>query len=147
MNALSDALNKLKSKDIRKYRETQLRKQNSICPLCGTRIKFDDAVLDHNHQNGEVRMVLHRQCNQVEGRVLSWITRTGKGVHPVEFLQNLLKYWDQDYSKNPLHPTHRTEQQKEILKCKKRIRTLKTEKAKQKYRDRIRQLQQCVPRH
>lgn len=134
-------VHRLRQSEIKKYREKQWREQDRVCPLCGKRILKDQAVLDHNHGDGNIRMVLHRQCNHVEGRVLDWIKRVGNGVNPVEFLENLLSYWEQDFSKNPLHPNHLTENEKEIKKLRKRMRTVKKQQTKQKYRDRIKELQ------
>jgi DNA repair exonuclease SbcCD ATPase subunit len=133
---------RLRQNEIKKYREKQWRKQNRVCPLCGKEILKDQAVLDHNHGDGNIRMVLHRQCNHVEGRILDWIKRTGKDTVPVEFLESLLQYWKQDFSKNPLHPSHLTENEKEIKKLRKRMRTVKRQNTKQKYRDKIKELQQ-----
>lgn len=133
---------RLKQSDVAKEREDLWRKQNRICPLCQKEITKDQAVLDHNHDSGHVRAVLHRQCNHAEGRILDWIKRTGKQNDPLEFLEALVAYWKEDYSKNPLHPTHKTEQEKEIAQLKKKLKTLKTDKGKQKYRDRIKELQE-----
>ncbi len=131
---------RLKQSDIQKERDHLWRKQKKVCPLCRKEITQDQAVLDHNHQTGHVRAVLHRQCNQAEGRILDWIRRTGKQNDPLEFLEALVQYWKDDYSKNPLHPKHKTEFEKEIAQIKKKIRTLKTDKGKQKYRDRLEEL-------
>jgi len=135
---------RLKQSEIQKEREQLWRKQKRVCPLCNQQITQDQAVLDHNHDSGHVRAVLHRQCNQAEGRILDWIKRTGKHNDPLEFLESLVEYWKEDYSKNPLHPTHKTEWEKEVAQIKKKIRTLKTDKGKQKYRDRLKELEDRI---
>jgi hypothetical protein len=117
--------------------------QQRKCALCGRDLDLSEAVLDHCHETGRVRGVLHRQCNQVEGRVISWVKRSGCGTDPSSvrvFIENILAYWDLDFSQNPLHPNHRTESEKEILKLKRRMKKLKTQKAKQRYKQKIEEL-------
>lgn len=96
----------LTTNKIKPYREKRLEEQGGICPLCGLEIEDGQATLDHCHDSGHVRQVLHRSCNGAEGRILSWAGQRSKGDNPVEFLHNLLDYWSQDYSSNPLHPSH-----------------------------------------
>ena len=96
----------LKQKDIKEYREAQLLAQDSMCPLCGLTIQPEEAVLDHCHTEGHVRMVLHRSCNSAEGRILHWAGRMSKGDCHVTFVENLLDYWRMEHSVNPKHPKH-----------------------------------------
>ncbi len=99
---------RLKQTELKKQRTEMLSKQNSVCPLCNELILEEDAVLDHDHGTGKVRSVLHRSCNQAEGRIKSWINRSRfVGDHEV-FLQNLIEYIQCDYSDNPEHPSHLT---------------------------------------
>lgn len=96
---------RLKQKDIKQYRLEQLKKQHNLCPLCNTVITPDEATLDHDHLTHKVRQVVHRSCNQTEGRIKSWIKRSRfNGDHSV-FLQNLINYIQKDYSNNPDHPS------------------------------------------
>jgi predicted amidophosphoribosyltransferase len=97
---------KLKVSQIKAYRETAVRKQKGICPLCKEELRPEDAVLDHCHKTGKVRKALHRSCNAAEGRILHWAGVRSRGDDPVEFVGNLMKYWKADYSGNPLHHTH-----------------------------------------
>ena len=97
---------KLKDREIKEYREQELKRQHYICPLCKEPLLADEATLDHCHVTGHVRGVLHRSCNAGEGRVLTWAGRRSRGDDPDLWLRNLLRYWKKDYSKNPLHPTH-----------------------------------------
>lgn len=99
-------MNNLKTSEIRDYRLRQLRRQKNICPLCKTRIEPHEAALDHCHTTGHCRSVLHTSCNAAEGKILHWAGVRSRGDDPVEFLRNLLRYWQRDYSKNPIHPTH-----------------------------------------
>lgn len=131
---------KLKTKEIKAYRAKLLKQQKGMCALCGEPILEGEDTLDHCHDTGNIRKVLHRSCNQSEGRIKSWIKRS-RATDSLLFLRNLLLYWESDYSENPIHPTHLSENQKEIQRLKKRMKKVKTEKTKQRYRDRIKELQ------
>lgn len=130
---------RLKPKDLAKYRESQLKRQKYKCPLCGTTIKPEEAVLDHDHSTGYVRSVLHRSCNQVEGRVLSWVKRS-RSDDPQEFLRRLLAYWRKSYYHKPIHPSHKNETEREILKLQRRKRKVKTDKKKKELQEKIQEL-------
>jgi hypothetical protein len=81
-------------------------------------------------------MVLCRACNGSEGRVLSWIKRSGaKNVKA--WVNNLVWYWDRDWSMNPCYPTHRTELEKEIAKLRKAKKKVKRPKTKARYQAKI----------
>ncbi len=96
----------LKQREIKEYREKQLKRQRGICPLCRTVLTADEATLDHCHTTGSVRGVLHRSCNAGEGKVLTWAGRRTRGEDPDIWLRNLLRYWKKDYSGNPIHHKH-----------------------------------------
>ena len=99
---------RLKQSKLKEHREQTLKKQNNICPLCGNSILPEEATLDHDHDTGLVRQVIHRSCNAAEGRIKSWIRRSrfDKDSDPTVFLNNLIDYLKSDYSSNPEHPTH-----------------------------------------
>jgi len=134
---------RLKPKEIKQYRLKLLRQQQYMCPLCDTNILPHEATLDHDHGTGRVRRVLHRSCNQAEGRILSWIKRSRSQDHQL-FVHNLSRYWKHQYDDMPLHPNHRTDIEKEIDKLYKRMKKLKTARGKQKYMDKIRDLKERV---
>lgn len=100
------AATKLKQPQVKAYREKAVKKQKGVCPLCEEELLTEDAVLDHDHESGHVRAALHRSCNAAEGRILNWADKRSRGDDPVLFLTNLLKFWEVDYSDNPLHHTH-----------------------------------------
>lgn len=97
---------KLKYTELKALREATLKEQDYLCPLCGLEIEDGDAAFDHCHTTGHVRQVLHLSCNSAEGKILHWAGQRSKGDDPVEFIGNLYEYWQQDYTDNPLHPTH-----------------------------------------
>ncbi len=99
-------LPKLTHREIKEYRERLIRKQRGRCPLCGEPLLPEEAALDHCHKTGHVRRALHRSCNAAEGKILHWAGIRSRGDDPEKFLKNLLKYWKQDYTNNPIHPTH-----------------------------------------
>jgi len=109
---------RLKNKDIKEYRLRRLKEQQGICPLCGTYIAEDEAVLDHNHATGKIRQVLHRSCNQSEGRIKSWIDRS-RGSDQILFLKNLVIYLETEYTDNPEHPIHLVEMHKKFKRMSK----------------------------
>ena len=100
------AVDTLRPKDILPLRLKKIQEQANVCPLCELELLPEDAALDHCHTTEHVRQVLHRSCNSAEGKILHWAGQRSKGDDPVEFVSNLLGYWQQDYTDRPLHPTH-----------------------------------------
>ena len=99
---------KIKQTEIQYHREKLRKKQRDICPLCGCVLSLNLPSLDHDHKTGAIRGVLCRNCNQVEGRILAWITRGARGKSKELYLKKLLAYW-RKHSKNItglIHPTH-----------------------------------------
>lgn len=138
---------KLLSKDLKRYRDLQLKKQKGICPICGLYIEPKDAVLDHCHDSGHCRMVLHNGCNQYEGRVKKAFSRCigfQKGLVRDMVLKNLLKYILSDFSKNPIHPTELTEHERELKRINKRIKGLKRESSVLQYKHRATELRKLI---
>ena len=131
---------RLNRKDVAAYRKKLLEKQGGLCALCGLKVEKGDDTLDHDHETGHCRAVLHRNCNQIEGRIRAWAKRAY--CDPIDFLQRLLDFWQDDYSYYAIHPNHLSDTEKEIRQLKKRMRFLKTERAKQRYRDRIEALKE-----
>ena len=82
------------------------KKQKGICPVCGKKIKFEKAVLDHQHKLlksdelgvdgvGQIRGVLCFQCNSWEGKIFNAFRRYGlhKFKIPIPvLLRNLANY-------------------------------------------------------
>lgn len=131
---------RLKPKEVRECRELFLRLQQNVCSLCERKIKPEEAALDHDHVTGHVRSTLHRNCNSVEGRIKHWAGRSG--VDPSSFLRNLLVYWSNDYTSNPVHPNHLSDSEKKIKGLRRRIRRAKRASTKSKLAAMIKELQE-----
>ena len=115
----------LTTREIKPYREETLVKQKGVCPLCENEILEGEATLDHDYSTGHVRAVLHRSCNGAEGQVKRWAGQRSKGEDPLLWIKNLIKYWEKDWSGNPVHPTHKQSLQKLKKKRTKRRRSTK----------------------
>lgn len=138
-------MKQLKPKEVPEFRARMWISQGKKCGLCGKYIAKDQATLDHCHTRGNVRSVLHRNCNSLEGRILNFAKRSG--VPPDDFLKRLLQYWRDDYSRNPLHPNHTNEHQKKLKLYRKRLKAAKRESTKAKYRMLIRELKASIGEH
>ena len=104
-------LNRLKTRDIRTYRERLWHEQKGICPLCETYIEPTQAVLDHDHASGRLRQVLHRSCNALEGKLKNAALRVGVTHAQLQkFLLNVLEYSAK--TRTEVHPTFRTPEEK-----------------------------------
>lgn len=99
---------KMKQSDIPMVRKILIAKQNGVCPICGkdlTRVAPINQVIDHNHETGYVRAVVHRGCNKVEGSVLNTVRRWGKAGTMDEIIgtmRRLVSFWE-------LHATRQTD--------------------------------------
>jgi hypothetical protein len=120
---------KIKAKDIPVIRNELLIKQNYKCLLCNELIRSDEtAVLDHSHQSGLVRAVLHRGCNALEGIITNALPRNLISDSRLEnILQNFIEY--RQIETEYIHPTHLTpieRKERAKIKAKKRRDGTKT---------------------
>lgn len=95
-----------------------LKDQGGVCAICKKPIDMRiprEGVVDHDHNTGEVRGVLHRGCNGAEGKVANsvgrWAGTTMDYAAIIPWLENLVAYL-----KSPgtgyMYPTHKTPEQK-----------------------------------
>lgn len=131
------------SKPLQKISRTQqysitmmlLKQQGGKCLICGKEInvqtagKSSDYALDHAHSTGEVRGVLHRSCNAMEGKVRHavsrWGAKTSEESAIIENLEGLVVYLRECYegirTTGIMYPNHKTkEEQAEATKLKRR---------------------------
>jgi hypothetical protein len=104
---------KLKYKDVKEYRETQLQHQGHKCALCGENIT-DDPVLDHCHKTGLLRQVLHRGCNSLLGKIENSMPRSRVDIRRLEGIaRNLVNYLTTTHTEIR-HPTHKTPEERKM---------------------------------
>ena len=105
---------KLKSSEVKAYRQAQLKNQDYKCALCGEPVE-DDAVLDHCHKTGLLRQVLHRGCNSLLGKIENSMPRSRVDIRRLKGIaHNLIQYLTTQHTEI-LHPTHRTTEERQLL--------------------------------
>lgn len=123
---------KLKSSALKAFRLSLLETQGYRCAICGGDCTEEQAVLDHDHNQGHVRAVLHRGCNAVEGKIVNAIRRYGI-KDPYAYLTGLLKYHETHATNQTglIHPAHFTAEEKiERRKAKAKRTRAKVKRAK-----------------
>ena len=109
------SVRKLKTTEVKKVRAELLRLQGGVCALTRYPLDPKDAVLDHDHSTGHLRGVLHRGVNSVLGKIENSYRRYGVSLPMLTAMgRGLEAYLKADYSHMPLHPTHKTEDEKRI---------------------------------
>lgn len=127
-------------KIARSYQSTFRRKlwkeQGGMCPLCAKpidlRIKGEGAI-DHDHDTGRVRGLLHRSCNAAEGKVANaagrWGAKSTKYEDVIPFLERLVEYLKRPQSRY-IYTYHKTEEELALEKKKRARATAATRRAK-----------------
>jgi len=108
-------MTQLKSNEIKQTREELLERQGNLCAILKLPLKEIDAALDHQHKEspffkkGEVRGVLHKQANSLEGQMLGKFKRSGLAdkIEFSEYLRNLADYLETNNNYCLLHPLAR----------------------------------------
>ena len=106
-------MRQLEHKEIKELREQLLVEQNGICPLCGTLIAPEDAVLDHDHDTTLIRGVLHNCCNSIEGNLKHKFKRGGGGKYTdfTSYIKALAVYLDAKQH-DIIHPSEKPKEPK-----------------------------------
>lgn len=130
---------KLKQREIQEYREKYLKENNGVCPICSS--PCTDPVLDHCHVNGNIRDTVCRECNALEGKVHNFLSRFMPRKDGEAVLAGLIEYRLRDYSQNPIHPKHKTPQEKQVAALKKRLKSAKRDSTKERLRKEIQEIQ------
>jgi hypothetical protein len=112
--------------------------QNNLCPLCGQFIDLKikgEGVIDHDHDTGEIRGVLHRSCNAAEGKVTNaagrWGAKSSSYAAIIPYLEAIVAYLKKPGA-GMIYPMHKTaDEKREATNAKARLRRAEV-KAKQK---------------
>lgn len=115
-------MRRLTATQVKLVRVKFAAEQGNRCSLCGGQFGLKaplDPVLDHDHKTGAVRGVLHRGCNSLLGKIENNAPRygvrelvafcAGLSAYLLKHMTNITGY---------LHPTHKTEDEKRLLRNK-----------------------------
>lgn len=106
-------MQRLKTTQVADERIRRLLAQGGRCALSHYPLLPANAVLDHDHTTGHVRATLHRGVNSLLGKIENNYKRYGISFPQlIAMLKNAGEYLSKDYSANPLHPTHKTADEK-----------------------------------
>lgn len=124
-------MKRLTSTQVKLVRVKLAAEQGNRCALCGGQFGLKaplDPVLDHDHVTGAVRGVLHRGCNSLLGKVENNAPRYGVR-DLLAFCGGLASYLRKHMTNitGYLHPTHRTPDEKRLLRNK-RARVVRAKK-------------------
>ena len=127
-------MDRLKTTEINEVKEILLERQNYICTLCGenlSEVESRNICLDHSHVTGQIRDVLCRNCNAIEGRIWNFANRAKRDRTIFEWLIGMMEYiiYHEENPSGIYHPKYRTETEKRLAKNKKaRLRRKKRKK-------------------
>lgn len=121
---MSDRPVKLARSMMRSYAARLHKEQGGLCAIClkplDMKIK-GEGVLDHDHDTGRIRGVVHRSCNAAEGKVANaagqWGAKSTQYSDIIDFIRKLLTYWDMP-QKRYIYPYHKTEDEKRQIRNK-----------------------------
>lgn len=108
-------MRQIETKHLESVRKQLVLKQKNVCAICGQGFtRADGPVVDHDHDTGVIRGVIHRSCNMAEGKLKVKANRGHKGVKAYELLIGLGKYLEhhQVAKTQLIHPTFMTPDQK-----------------------------------
>lgn len=141
-------LTKLSRGAMRSWAIGHLRtKQGGLCAICQKEISLQvmgnksDYVVDHCHETGEIRGVLHRSCNAAEGKVTNaagrWGAKSTKYEDIIPFLDQLVQYLkkSRDFGTGLMYPDHKTPEEKAQRARTKRNTAAAIRRAKQKVKE------------
>lgn len=125
-------MRKITHAEIPIVRKQILIAQGHKCGICG--VSFSDAkivkgklvpkytaCLDHDHTTGHLRGVICNSCNGIEGKIKTKINYAKKHLTHLEWLTKLTSYLTQHATLKDtslLHPTHKSDDEKRLLKNK-----------------------------
>lgn len=115
----SSALRKVPRSMMRSWAARQLQTvQGGLCPVCKTPIDMKikgEGVIDHDHNTGEIRGVLHRSCNAALGKVDNaagrWGAKSMDYTAILAWLEGMLEYYKQPGT-GMMYAMHKTADEK-----------------------------------
>jgi len=118
VEASKDRVVKLARSMMRSYAHKMLKEQDGLCPLCGKPIDLGikgEGVIDHDHDTGRIRGLLHRSCNAAEGKISNaaarWGAKSSSYAAIIPYLENLVAYLRKQ-PRNVIYPMHKTADEK-----------------------------------
>ena len=128
---------RIKASQVEAVRAALLKKQGYTCPLCGGKMTARSSkkpALDHDHETGFLRDVLCVNCNGIEGKVHNLVRRARGKLSKLDWLKNLLSYYERHGTPQHggiFHHTHKTEEEKRLERNRKaRLRRQKAKASK-----------------
>jgi hypothetical protein len=121
---------RLKTTEVKPTRERLYLAQAARCGVCQFHIVKGDDVLDHDHDTGAIRGVLHRSCNALLGKIENAYRRFGvKDL--AAWAQGMPAYLQQHRMNRTglLHPTFKTDDEKRVRRNKLAVKRRATRKA------------------
>lgn len=105
---------KLARSGMRAYAHRMHKEQDGKCPLCNYPIDLTikgEGVIDHDHDTGRIRGLLHRSCNAAEGKIANaaarWGAKSSNYQDIIAYLESVVTYL-----KTPpralIYPMHKT---------------------------------------
>ena len=79
----------------------------AVCPILGIPLDPSDAVVDHDHNTGHIRGVIHRQANALMGKIENYLNGYMRNLDCGDIrlvLSAMIDWMERDHSSNPLHP-------------------------------------------
>lgn len=124
---------RIKRSEVKTITARLLRAQGGKCVLCQQKIPSGMQCLDHDHTTGDIRSVLCRNCNGMEGKIYNRANRAKRKLTVLQWLTRLCKYYiyHSISRHNLIHWSHKTAEEKRLDKNRKaRLRRAK-KKAKE----------------
>lgn len=118
-------LHKLARTALPTWKVRQLKvHQGGLCGICRLPIDLTikgEGVVDHDHNTGEIRGVLHRSCNAAEGKIFNaaaaWGAKSTVQSSVEQYLINLLGYWRRERT-GFMYPMHKSADDKREIRNK-----------------------------
>lgn len=99
--------------------------QGGLCPLCLKEIDLSipkEGVVDHDHDTGRIRGVLHRSCNAAEGKatnaIMQWGCKSKDYPSILAYLKRLVAYLESEPTRMLYH-SHKTPDERREARNKK----------------------------